>query len=103
VQILVTAADQTAQLEIRRLAGVRAQEKHEGHFDPSERFASCPGLIPATLLFATDTPNGVELVVRPFDASDLERLRAITRELVRPFQGETNRISRASKGRRVIF
>jgi hypothetical protein len=103
VQILVTADDEPAQLEIRRLAGVRAQEKREGSFDPSERFASCPGLTPATLLFATDRPGGVELVVRPFDASDLERLRAITRELVRPFQAETNRISRASKGRRVIF
>lgn len=103
VRVLVTAADERAQREIRRRAITRAQEKHEGQFDPNERFAACPGLTPDTVLSAEETPRGVELLVRPFDPSQLERLQQITRELANRFQPETNPLSGASKERRIIF
>ena len=78
-------------------------EKSEGLFDPNERFASCPGLTPDTLLFAEETPRGVELLVRPFDRSQAGRLQQITRELARRFQPETNALSAASKEGPFIF
>ncbi len=98
VRLEITAGDEAARREIRRRAADRAHEKSEGFIDPDERWAACPELVPRTRLVATDTAAGATLVVRPFDPSHLERLRAFTRDLA-----ATNRIPAASKDERIMF